>query len=230
MRGKVLIHADSKNLSKSVLALLIDSYVSLSAHFNLQPKLHHRTSKNQIFWNMGITGIWNEVCCGICQYFQLKKWRDSSSSWNSRPKRVCQLRPSAVGWTADAVGCRKLKMGEWWEQTKWNARKTQEKRTKTHKGYKFSESSRQNWKAQKMAVLADVTKRTIREASGKTCINIGARTKIRWHKMQKNNIVYSHVLFTCAHCSRQDMWYVARRSWGLGFLTFQLACPTPRFP
>ena len=39
----------------------------------------------------------------------------------------------------------------------------------------------------------------------------------------------------CVFACAVHMWplkarYMARWSWGLGFLTFQLACPTPRFP
>lgn len=52
-----------------------------------------------------------------------------------------------------------------------------------------------------MAVLADVTKRTIREASDKTC-NIGAMTK---------NQVFC-IRMCCSHVPIVQGWYVARRS------------------
>lgn len=80
------------------------------------------------------------------RYFQLKKQTDSSSSWNSRPKPSLPAPPISCGLNCRCCRLQEAKNGGNGETTNKMKHQTkkQEKHAKTHKGYKFSESSRQN--------------------------------------------------------------------------------------
>lgn len=129
------------------------------------------------------------------RYFQLKKQTDSSSSWNSRPKPSLPAPPISCGLNCRCCRLQEAKNGGNGETTNKMKHQTkkQEKHAKTHKGYKFSESSRQNRSTENGGPCGCHQAYNPR--------SLGQNMQHRGND-KKSGVLYSHVLLTCAYCSR----------------------------